>query len=218
MQTEDVIAFLRDNPEFLLQQAHALGLKPAHAHERGVFSLSERLMLDLKDHNRQLENRLQQLIQHGETNDQTVERMHALALALLRARSAAATVEAAVLCFEQTFGLTHAALRLWHPAAALRAPAFSTDNEIVRAQAEKLARPYCGPYVNDTIMGWFPPTPVLQSFAQVPLSAPGNTQPFGLLVLASDDAHRFTLDMQTHYLSLMGELVSTALLGWLETA
>jgi uncharacterized protein YigA (DUF484 family) len=35
---------------------------------------------------------------------------------------------------------------------------------------------------------------------------------FGLLVLASDDAQRFTFDMHTHYLAQMGEIISAALL------
>ena len=61
MQTDDVLAFLDQHPDFLAHHAERLGLKPSGApQDRVVVSLAERQMLDLKDRNRQLESRLQQ--------------------------------------------------------------------------------------------------------------------------------------------------------------
>ena len=79
----------------------------------------------------------------------------------------------------------------------------------IRLLAGNLCAPYCGPYVNDEILSWFPTQPVLQSFATIALRH--QCEAFGLLVLGSEDSQRFSQDMQTHYLAQMGELVAVAL-------
>lgn len=209
MQSEDVLAFLSDHPDFLAHHAASLGLEPPGT-DRVVVSFAERQLLDLRDRNRQLEARLQQLIRHGENNDQILARMHQLALALLRTGELRPLVAAMQESFARDFGLERATLRLWHPAAEALGDIYNSRND-VRLLARNLAAPYCGPYVNDEVLSWFPAEPVLQSFAQVALRDPVG-EPMGLLVFASDDPKRFAFDMQTHYLAQIGELVSAALL------
>lgn len=206
MQSDDVLAFLENHPDFLQHHAERFGLK--HASERVVVSLVDRQMLELKDRTRQLEARLQQLIRHGESNDLIQSRMHQLALTLLAATTPEEAVEGVRHCFARDFGLDRMALRLWHPKAETHAELYNGRAEVA-SLARNLSAPYCGPYVNDEILSWLPPVPVLQSFCQVALRDKGET--FGLLVLASDDPERFTFDMHTHYLAQMGELISTTL-------
>lgn len=205
MQAEEILAYLDDNPDFLASHAPRYGLKPL---QDRVVSFADRQMLDLKDRNRQLEARLTQLIRHGEQNDQIVARSHKLAVALLRGQTLAEVHHAIQHSFAEHFGLPRVALRLWHPGAE-NSELYNSRQDI-RLLAGNLSAPYCGPYANDEIISWFPPTPVLQSFAQLALR--DGTEPFGMLVIASDDAQRFTLEMQTHYLAQMAELMSQALL------
>lgn len=207
VQSDEVLAFLENHPDFLLHHADRFGLKQTS--ERVVVSLVDRQLLELKDRNRQLEARLQQLVRHGEANDLIQSRVHALALGLLAATSAEAVCTHLETCFEQEFGLNRMAVRLWHDGATSLGEVYSPRAEVVLL-ARNLATPYCGPYANDEVLSWFPAVPVLQSFCQVALrDAQGET--FGLLVLASDDPARFTFDMHTHYLVQIGELVSAAL-------
>lgn len=208
MQSDDVLAFLENHPDFLQHHADRFGLK--HGNERVVVSLVDRQMLELKDRARQLEARLQQLVHHGETNDQIQARMHKLALAMIAASTVDGLAQALKGCFAEVFGLNRMALRLWHPAAEAHATLYNGRSEVA-ALSRNLSVPYCGPYVNDEVMSWFPPVPVLQSFCQVALTD-AEGEPFGLLVLASDDPERFTFDMHTHYLGQIGALISTALL------
>ncbi|BEV71145.1 DUF484 family protein [Paludibacterium sp. THUN1379] len=208
MQSDDVLAFLENHPDFLQHHADRFGLKQQN--DRVVVSLVDRQMLELKDRCRQLEARLQQLVRHGENNDQIQLRMHRLALTLLQAETPARLSESLARCFADEFGLDRMALRLWHPAAASFGDAFNARSDVAML-ARNLNTPYCGPYVNDEVMSWFPAVPVLQSFSQVALRDAGG-EPFGLLVLASDDAQRFTHDMHTHYLVQIGELISAACL------
>ncbi|RBH49400.1 DUF484 domain-containing protein, partial [Pseudomonas sp. MWU13-2860] len=69
-------------------------------------------------------------------------------------------------CFAEHFKLERIALRLWHPAAESAGAVYDARNEVA-ALARNLSAPYCGPYVNDDVLAWFPATPVLQSFAQL---------------------------------------------------
>ena len=51
----------------------------------------------------------------------------------------------------------------------------------------------------------------MASISLVPLRVEAGAPAFGLLVLASPDAQRFTTDMGTEFLERIGELVSAAL-------
>ncbi|MEN3808938.1 DUF484 family protein [Chromobacterium piscinae] len=216
MHSEQVLAFLDEHPDFLQQHAPRYNLQAAPQNGERVISFVERQMLELKDQNRQLEAQLQQLIERGQDNDRLLARLHRLTLALLAARGPSELIAELKGSLRQEFQLDRAALKLWHPAADKDAAHYNARSE-VQGLARNLAAPYCGPYVNDEVLSWFPATPVLQSFAQVALKDAGG-QPFGILVLASDDSQRFTFDMHTQYLAQIGELLSAALLSALEAA
>jgi len=203
-----VLVFLEKHPDFLQHQAEKLGLKPCG--ERVVISLADRQMLELKDRNRQLEARLQQLIRHGEANDLIQARTHQLTRVLLSARQLEPLLESLASCFDSAFRLDRLAVKLWHPRADPNA-GYSLHGKDIQAMARNLSAPYCGPYVNDEVLSWLPAMPVLQSFCQLALrDEHGET--FGILVLASDDPDRFTFDMHTHYLAQIGELISLSLM------
>jgi uncharacterized protein YigA (DUF484 family) len=214
LQSDDVLAYLDHHPDFLQHHADRFGLK--HSAERVVVSLVDRQMLELKDRARQLEARLQQLVRHGEANDVIQMRSHQLSLVLLSATTLDAVALGIKNCFAKDFGLNRMALRLWHPNAEHQDSLYSGRSDIA-SLTRNLSAPYCGPYVNDEILSWFPAVPVLQSFCQVALRD-GVGEAFGILVLASDDPERFTFDMHTHYLAQIGELTSLALLRVLDSA
>ena len=58
---------------------------------------------------------------------------------------------------------------------------------------------------------WLEEPASAMSLAMIPLREGGNTGAFGLLVLASPDATRYTADMGTEFLSRVGEIASAAL-------
>jgi hypothetical protein len=205
MQSNEILTYLEEHPDFLQHHANRLGIR---SHDRVVVPLAERQLLEARDQKRQLEARISQLLRHGEANDQTINRTHRLAIELIRAETLDALVNTLLHCFENEFGLNRVAVRLWHPNTEGNATLHNARHD-VRLLARNLSTPYCGPYVNDEVLGWFPLTPVLQSFAQVPLKEAGQ-EPFGLLVLASEDPERFTHNMHTQYLSRIGELTSSA--------
>ena len=72
-----------------------------------------------------------------------------------------------------------------------------------------LNQPFCGakPDVAKDLLG-----SQSGSFAFIPLTLSAHSvQAGGVLILASDDEHRFNAEMGTIYLTLIGELISAAL-------
>jgi uncharacterized protein YigA (DUF484 family) len=210
LQSSDVAQFLKAHPEFFEEYADLLAeIFVPHPHGGRAIPLAERQILTLREKSRLYENKLAELLQFGEENDQIGDKLHRLTLALIGARDLAAVLGGLDHHLREQFGVPHMVVRLWHPEGDATLSEFAPVSEAVRALASRLTPPYCGPHVTDEVLGWFGESaPLLKSFAQVALGGP---EPFGLLVMASPDVQRFYPEMGTLYLSRLGELVSAAL-------
>ena len=82
----------------------------------------------------------------------------------------------------------------------------------MREYAERLRAPYCGPEPALESRDWFDRGNAPQSFAYLPLRT---DKTFGVLALASEDAHRFHAGMGTVYLLRLAELASVAVARFL---
>ena len=78
----------------------------------------------------------------------------------------------------------------------------------MRQYANGLTTPYCGPADGSPAAEWSETD--AQSLACIALRPEGCHNAFGILVLASEDASRFTSDMGTDYLETIGRLASAA--------
>jgi hypothetical protein len=89
------------------------------------------------------------------------------------------------------------------------APVGAPVADELRARADALGGPQCGPAAGSPFLAWFGDAAGhVRSIALVPL---GQTKPFGLLALGSEDAQRFYAEMGTLYLRRIGELTAAAL-------
>jgi uncharacterized protein YigA (DUF484 family) len=116
---------------------------------------------------------------------------------------------------EQQFSVPQVGLRLWDVDAAYAhqpyAQAVSAD---VKLFASSLTEPFCGLNTGFESVSWLDTPQAITSLALIPLrmGPSGSTTPaFGLLVLASSDAQRFTSGMGTDFLARIGELASASL-------
>jgi uncharacterized protein len=212
MQSNDILAWLRDNPEFFENHATEIAeIYVPNSHGGRAISLTERQLVTLREKNRALEVRMAQLLRFGEENDITSDKLHALTIDLLRAQDLDTITAALRRHIKESFGIDQVAMRLWPIGAAnLRDYDVQVSEDILKL-ARNLVSPYCGPYVTDEVMGWFgAESGELKSFAQFALR--DGDDPFGLLVLASTDAERFYPDMGTLYLQRLSELISAAIL------
>ncbi|MCU0840169.1 MAG: DUF484 family protein [Thiobacillaceae bacterium] len=207
---EQVAQFLREHPDFFNAHADLLtSLSVPNPYSGQAVSLGERQVLQLRDRSRGLEAKLRELIQFAEENDAIGEKLHKLALGLMRARSLDAALAALYLSLREDFAVPHTALRLWTEDAPPALAEFTPVSENTRRLAMELGHPLCGAEAPDEVRAWFGETgPQLRSFALAPLREANSG---GLVVLASQDAQRFYPEMGTLYLTWLAELSGGAL-------
>jgi len=210
MKPDDVARYLKENPGFFEDYADFLGeLTIPHPHGGRAIPISERQTLALREKNRQLEGKLREVIQFGEENDAISEKVHRISVALLAATGISGVLSAAYLNLREDFAVPHVALRVWRGTRHADLPEFQPLSDAAREYAAGLAAPYCGSHPAADVASLFGEASAhLRSFAYIPLRDP---EPFGLLVLASEDTQRFYPEMGTLYLKRLGDLVGAAL-------
>ena len=212
MKSEDVARYLHDHPEFFDQYADMLALITLpDPHSGRAISITEKQLFNLRDKVRTLEAKLVELIRFGEENDAISDKVHGLGVALISADDRAAVVRALYSHMGGAFAVPHVTLRLWG-AGPGDGNEFGAVSDAVKAFASNLQRPYCGTVNGQESLAWFGESAAhLRSMTQVPLREPaGNC--FGLLVMASEEPHRFYPELGTLYLERIGEMASAALL------
>lgn len=214
MKPENVARYLRKNPQFFVEYAEMLAdIRIPHPYDGRAISISERQLTLLREKNRQLQEKLHELISIGENNDLIGEKMHQLTMALVAFNSLDEMLNGLNDTLREIFSIPHVAVRLWFSCDSTddkRRPEFAPISETMRTTVESMAKPYCGPHLTDEIKQWFgPDAPQLRSFSMIPLR---RKDTFGLLVMGSPEPERFYPDMGTLYLERLGELIASALI------
>lgn len=213
--TEEMVAeFLARHPDYFTSHEQLL-LKLHLPHRSGkAVSLVERQVGLLRDENKQLQRKLNNLIQIARENDRLNARMHRLGLALMGAGSADAVFTILHDALHNEFDADAMGVRLFVAPEA----AFSTQNIAFasRQDSQRLFekffaanKPLCGPLKADQAQFLFGDMhPDIASAALVPIVA---DDCLGLLAVGSRDPKRFNPSMGTLFLSHMGEMVGRSL-------
>lgn len=209
MNSQDVLQYLRDHPEFFEEHAELLTqVSIPHPHGGPAIPLSERQVLALRDRNRALQGKLSELIQFGEENDTIGERVHRLSLALLGASDRDAAIRETIRSLREDFALTHVAIRLWRGSGD--AAEYMPVSAAIHDYAATLELPFCGPNDRFEAAEWFGVDPTqIQSVALCALRDDAGV--FGMLALGAEDPKRFFPEMGTLYLTRIAELISASL-------
>ena len=210
--SHEVAAFLRRHPRFL-QQFPDLAISLVVPREEGsAASLASYQLEVLRDKNRELSRRLQELFGNAQENERLSVRTHQLTLALMRQNSPADTLRAMAATLAEDFNGDLVRLVVFQPVAGL------DDTEWLQVIAQDDARlqpfrdcladgePLCGrlqPEKHALLYGVR--AEEVQSTALLPL--PG----VGLIAVGSRDTNRFFPGMGTLFLRMMGESLATAL-------
>ena len=209
MKAEEVAQFLQDNPGFSEEYADLLAsIYVPHPHDGRAIPIGERQLITLREKNRMLETKLRELIRFGEENDAISEKMHRLTISLLRARSLEALAYVIDSSLRDDFDVPHVVFRVWGVRTGSDLPEFSPVSENAMEIAESLVLPYCGLHIASELLSWFGEADHLRSFSLVPIRS---DETVGLIVLGSEDSHRFSPDIGTLYLKRLGETVAAAL-------
>lgn len=208
----EVAAWLRRHPRFL-QQFPDLSLSLEVPREEGSAASLASYQLDvLRDKNRELNRRLQELFGNAQENERLAVRTHQLTLALMRQRSAADTLRAMAASLAEDFAGDRVRLVVFAPVAGLEdaewLQVIGADDARLLPFRDCLAdgEPLCGrlqPEKHALLYGQ--QAGEVQSSALLPL--PG----VGLIAVGSADPNRFFPGMGTLFLRMMGEALATAL-------
>jgi len=207
----EVATFLRRHPKFL-GQFPDLALSLVVPKEEGQASSLASYQLDvLRDKNRELTRRLNELFANAQDNERLAVRTHQLSLALMRAGSAADTLRAMVAVLGEDFHGEIVRVLLFKPVEGLGADWLQVVPEADPALApfrDFLAgnEPLCGRLNQDKLELLYGEEKARAASA-VLLPLPG----IGMLTVGSADANRFFPGMGTLFLRLMAESLATGL-------
>ncbi len=211
MDANEVAAYLKSHPEFFEQYSELLlQVHIPSPHGGKAISITERQMGVMRDKVRQLEAKLAELITFGEENDLISTKVHRLGVGLLGATDLAGVMRVLYSHIGGDFAVPHVAVRVWGSRSG-DAVEFSDVGEALRQRAGAMLQPYCGPAVDQEAVAWLGESAVhIRSVAQIPLRHEGAC--FGMLLLASEEPHRFYAEMGTLYLDRIGDMAAAALL------
>lgn len=208
---EQVAAYLRRHPRFLNDYPELAISLNAPRNEAGATSLTGYQLEVLRDKNRELNRRLQELYSIAQENERLTLRTHQLTLALLRADSTLDTLRSLVASLIEQFNSDLVRVLLLGRTNLPNAQwlkQFSGDEAEGGLFEEflKLGAPLCGRLQSDKLDVLFEEQAKdVQSAALVAL--PGH----GLLAIGSREANHFYPGMGTLFLRMMGESIAAAL-------
>ncbi len=207
----EVAAFLRRHPKFL-GQFPDLAVSLVVPKEEGQAASLASYQLDvLRDKNRELTRRLNELFANAQENERLAVRTHQLSLALMRARGPAETLRTMVAVLGEDFRGEDVRVVLFDAVDGLQADWLQVIPErdaSLTPFRDFLAsgEPLTGRLNQDKLALLFGDDQARAASA-VLLSLPG----VGMLAVGSADANRFFPGMGTLFLRLMAESLMTAL-------
>lgn len=215
--TEDDIAdYLLNTPDFFERHAELLSsVQLSSPHSTRAVSLQERQASLLREKIKALEQRIMDMLRHGNENTILSNKLMAWVGQLFEVADATDLPRQIAEQVERQFGVPQVAIKVWDVAPPFASASFASDvSEDVKLFASSLTEPFCGVNTGFEAARWLPEPMAASSLALLPLrSAPldASTPALGLLVLASPDAQRFNSTMGTDFLARIGEIASAAL-------
>jgi len=212
--TEDDIAdYLANTPDFFERHAGLLAaVQLTSPHGNRAVSLQERQATMLREKIKALELKAVEMIRHGHENTAIADKLQRWTRDLLRTREDHELPQVVTQGLATQFLVPQLAIRLWGLLPEHAGEPFAQGvSEEVRQLASSLTRPSCGADLGLEAVQWLPEPETAASVALIPLRIGLAPEAFGLLVLASGDAQRFTADMGTDFLERISEIASASL-------
>ena len=213
LAAEDVVAYLRENPDFFLEQEDLLAelLLP---HESGkAISLLERQVTILRERGIEARQKLNNLLENARNNDQLFDTTRNLVLALLRARDVTEIVEVAVEQLSNHANIDACEVILLEQPELNVAPSIRVEPLSMMKQEYadviRLKRTHCGSLTAEQIGALFPGNHKIKSTALCPVI--NNSEVLALLALGNQEENYFNIHLDTLFLDFIGHVVGAVL-------
>lgn len=211
---KDVESYLQQHPEFFADNPHLLtDLEVPHPTGKAV-SLIERQVALLRQENKQLRERIKDLVDIAKDNEKLIAKLHKLSVALIETQNVQQFVDTLTAKLEDDFSTFDVNIKLYKKCfnIGMETDHFIERNDENLRNFEKFlnhTNPVCGRFTRDQIDYLFPETVNdIKSMALVPLIA---DEPLGFFAMASDDAERFKAGVSTSFLSSLSDVAAAVL-------
>lgn len=213
LDSDAIAQYLADNPQFFEEHAELFSrIKLTSPLAGRTVSLQERQMEVLREKVKALELQLSAFMRIGHENDSITEKFYQWACSLLQARNDVDLPHVLIDGLQTIFSVPHATLRIWGVAEEYAhtwfAAPVSADAKIF---SNGLHTPFCGANNDYEAATWLEDAAAIRSIAMMPLRVKDAPDAFGLLIIGSPEAERFTADMATDFLTKIGDTSSAAL-------
>lgn len=215
LSENEVAAYLRANPDFLLRFPELLETLELQHSSGSAVSLIERQVEILRGRSQRLEDRLGNLLEAARDNERRATSVHRLARSLIRAPTLASAILGLQGSMREDFGIDEIFVGVVGPLLK-----HTNIEGLVRVDMDgPIARAFdnffrtklieCGPIAEAQAKLLFPKASELpQSAAVVPLE---KEKTLGMLVLGSKDPQRFQPRQGRLFLEMTAELVAAAI-------
>ena len=216
MNDKKILAYLQEHPEFLLNHAEELGVRPADGR---VQSFAQAQWLAQQQKTAKMASQLAQIIQDADSNHQTIGRMLEFMRRLLAANTVLQVLRAVEKGLDRDFGLVSG--RIWLLAdtpkkntavGAYRLP----ESHSAWAGLSALTEPICGNRITPAVLSVLPQNGRgLESFLLLPVCFGG--QAIAAIVAGDADETRFTPDLPLDWVRELASCTAVALArtgGW----
>jgi uncharacterized protein YigA (DUF484 family) len=209
----EIASYLRRHPEFLNEYPDIALTLLVPRDQGATTSLASYQLEALRDKNRELSQRLRELIEIAHENEQLMVRVHALSLTLMRERTLGDSVRRVMAALSEDFRSNQVRLVLFRapstdlPVAEWLISAPSGANELPAfAEFLKRGEPLCGRLLPEKLNFLFGKQAAeVQSSVLVPINGAG------MLAIGSSDANRFHPGMGTVFVRLIAESIGAAI-------
>lgn len=209
-QEKSTVRFLRDNPDFFERHLDLLA-DMVLPHESGkAVSLVERQVSVLREQKEEHKHKLQQLIKNAHQNEQVVNKLNQLILDMMDTTSLDQLVNLVQhrLCID--FNADEVIVRLLSSKVKADNASWSSEELSAFDKVIEKRKPVCGRLTKEQMQALFNGSAdAIQSAALMPLvTNEESKQCLGLVAIGSNDAARFSADMDTLFLAHLAKVLT----------
>ena len=213
LSAEEVAAYLREHPEFFLQQDDLLA-ELSLPHESGnAISLLERQVTILRERGIEARQKLNNLLENARNNDQLFDTTRNLVLALLRAKNITEIADVAVDQLSNHDSIDACEIVLVEHPDLQVANSVRTDSlASLKHRYEdvfRLKRTHCGAIDEEHVRWLFNNNDSVKSTALCPVISNGEV--LALLALGNHAENYFNVNLDTLFLDFIGHVVGAVL-------
>ena len=210
-----IVRYLRDHPDFFESHLDLLADMILPHDSGNAVSLIERQVSVLRDQNVQFKSKLKHLIQAAEQNETVSQKVNALVLQLLDAKSLGEILDLLPETLTRNFNTDAVVLRLFktdHPDIKSHPEVSKWDQPVMGAFEKVISnrKPICGHFNPEQLQPLFNDSADdIHSAAMIPLVSDADDKAcIGLLAIGSQDPDRFRAEMGTMFLTYLGQVIT----------